>query len=55
MTWNEGLRSKLRSKLNKLVRSAKGYAKSMEMLKHLPAITLEECLNQSIKSTSAAI
>ena len=54
MHWNEGLRSKTRSKLNRLARRAKGYAKSVEMLKHLLAIALEDCLNQSIKSISAA-
>ena len=51
---NEGLRSKLMSKLNRLARRTKGYAKSVEMLKHLLAIALEDCLNQSIKSISAA-
>ena len=40
----------MRSKLNMLARSAKGYAKSVNMLKHLLAIALEECLNQSLKS-----
>ena len=48
------LRSKLRSELNRLVRRAKGYTKSVEMLKHLPAIALEERLNQSLKPISAA-
>ena len=47
-------RSKLRSKLNRLARSAKGYTKSVKMLKHLLAIALAECLNQSLISTSAA-
>ena len=47
---NEGLHSKLRSKLNRLVRSAKGYTKSVEMLKHLLAIALAECLNQSLNT-----
>ena len=49
-----GWRSKLRSKLNRLARSTKGYTKSVEMLKHLLAIALEECLNQSIKSIDTA-
>ena len=47
-------RSKLRSKLNRLALRTKGYTKSVEMLKHLLVTTLEECLNQSIKSISAA-
>ena len=51
---NEGLHSKLRSKLNRLVRRTKGYTKSVEMLKHLLAIVFEECLNQSIKSIGTA-
>ena len=51
---NEGLHSKLRSKLNRLVRRTKGYTKSVEMLEHLLAIALEECLNQSIKSINTA-
>ena len=50
---NNGFRSKLRSKLNRLMRRTKGYAKSVDMLKHLPAIALEERLNQSTKSISA--
>ena len=54
VNWNEGLHSKLRSKLNRLVRRTKGYTKSLEMLKHLLAIALEECLNQSLKSISTA-
>ena len=49
-----GWRSKLRSKLNKLVRRTKGYTESVEMLKHLLAIALEERLNQSIKHIGAA-
>ena len=49
-----GWRSKLRSKLNRLVRRTKGYTKSVEMLKHLLAIVFEECLNQSIKSIGTA-
>ena len=49
-----GWRSKLRSKLNGLVRSAKGYTKSVEMLKHLLAIALEECLNQPLKFINTA-
>ena len=53
VNWNERLPN-LRSKLNRLVRSAKGYTKSVEMLKHLLAIALDECLNQSLKSISAA-
>lgn len=32
VNWNEGLHSELRSKLNRLVRSTKGYSKSVEML-----------------------
>ncbi len=44
------LRSKLRSNLNRLARRAK----SVAMLKHLPAIVFEGRLNQSIKSISAA-
>ena len=51
---NEGLHSKLRSKLNRLVRRTKGYTKSVEMLKHLLVIALDECLNQAIKSISDA-
>ena len=51
---NEGLHSKSRSKLNRLARSTKGYTKSVEMLKHLLAIALDEHLNQSLKSISAA-
>ena len=47
-------RSKLSSKLNRLARRAKGYTKSVEMLKHLLATALEERLNQSLKSISAA-
>ena len=54
VNWNEGLYSKLRGKLNRLVRCTKGYTKSVEMLKHLLAIAFEECLNQSIKFISAA-
>ena len=56
VNWYEWLHSKLMIKLNKLVMSAKGYTKSVEMLKHLLAIVFivfEECLNQSIKSISA--
>ena len=45
--WN--CRSNLRSKLNRLARIAKGYTKSVEMLKHPLAIALEECLNQPLK------
>ena len=51
---NEGLLSKFRSKLNRFAMSTKGYTKSVNMLKHLLAIVFEECLNQSIKSISAA-
>ena len=47
-------RSKLRSKLNRLVRRTKGYTKSVDMLKHLLAIAIEERLNQSLKPISAA-
>ena len=54
VNWNEGLHSKLRSKLNRLVRRTKGYTKSVEMLKHLPSIVLEERLNHSFKFISAA-
>ncbi len=54
VNWNEGLHSKLRSKLNRLVRRTKGYTKSVEMLKHMLAIVFEECLNQSIKSINPA-
>ena len=32
VNWNEGLHSKLRSKLNRLVRRTKGYTKSLDML-----------------------
>ena len=42
----------MRIKLNRLVMRTKGYTKSVNMLKHLLAIALEECLNQSIKSIS---
>ena len=48
--WNDGLHSKLRSKLNRLVRRAKGYTKRVAMLKHLLAIVFDERLNQSLKS-----
>ena len=51
---NEGMRSKLRSKLNRLARHTKGYAKRVEMLRHLLAIALEDCLNQSLKSINTA-
>lgn len=54
VNWNEGPRSKLPSKLNRLVRRTKGYTKIVEMLKPLLAIALEESLNQFIKSISAA-
>ena len=54
VNWNEGLHSKLRSKLNRLTRRTKGYTKSVEMLEHMLAIVFEDCLNQSIKSISAA-
>ena len=54
VNWNEGLQSKLRSKLSRLVMSAKGYTKSVEMLKHLLAIVFEERLNQSIKYINTA-
>ena len=37
-----------------MVRQTKGYTMSVVMLKHLLAIVFEECLNQSIKSISAA-
>ena len=47
-------RSKLRSELNRLARRTKGYTKSVAMLKHLLAIALEDCLNQSIKSINTA-
>ena len=43
--WNAGLHSKLRSKLNRLVRRTKGYTKSVEMLNHLLAIVFDGCLN----------
>ncbi len=51
---NEGLHSKLRSKLNRLVRRTKGYTKSVERLKHLLAIVFDERLNQSIKPINPA-
>ena len=51
---NEGLRSKLRGKLNRLARRTKGYTKSVEMLKHLLAIALEMRPNQSIESIETA-
>ena len=52
---NEWLHSKLRSKLNRLVRRTKGYTESVDMLKHLLAIALDvQRLNQSSKSISAA-
>ena len=41
---DEGLRSKLRSNLNRRMRSAKGYTKSGEMLEHLLAMVFDECL-----------
>ena len=53
VNWNEGLHSKLRSKLNRLVRRTKGYTKSVDMLNHLLAIVFEDRLNQSLKSISA--
>ena len=49
-----GWRSKLRSKLNRLVRRAKGYTKSVEILKYMLAIALEECLNQPLKFINTA-
>ena len=51
-----GLQSKLRSKLNRLAMSTKGYTytKSVDTLKHLLAIVFDERLNQSIKHISAA-
>ena len=49
------LRSKLRSNLNRLVRSTKCCTNTLEMLKHLLGIALEGCLNQAIKSISAAV
>ena len=54
VNWNEELHSKLRSKLNKLAMSTKGYSKSVEILKHPLAIVFEVCLNQSIKSINTA-
>ncbi len=54
VNWNEGLHSKLRSKLNRLARRTKGYTKSVEMLKHMLAIVFEERLNQSLKSINTA-
>ena len=54
VNWNEGLHSKLRSKLNRLVRRTKGYTKSVDMLNHLLAIVFEERLNQSLKSINPA-
>ena len=51
---NEGLHSKLRSKLNRLARRPKGYIKSVDMLKDPLAIALEDCLNQSLKIHYAA-
>ena len=54
VNWNEGLHSKLRSKLNRLASRTKGYTKSVEMLNHLLAIVFDECLNQSIKSIGTA-
>ena len=50
---NEGLLSKLRSELNRLTRRTKGYAKSADMLKHLPAIALEQRIYQFTKPISA--
>ena len=44
----------MRSKLNRLVRRTKGYTKSVEMLKHLLAIALDERLTHSISPISAA-
>ena len=38
VNWNEGLRSMLRGKLNRLVRRTKGYTKSIEMLVNLLAL-----------------
>lgn len=55
VNWNEGLHSKLRSKMNRLMRRTKGYTKSVEMLNHLLAIVFEDCLNQSTKSLSTAV
>ena len=49
-----GWRSKLRSKLNRFVRRAKGYTKSVEMLKYMLAIALEGCLNQPLKFINTA-
>ena len=41
-------------KMSGLAMRTKRCAKSVNMLKHLPAIALEEHLNQSIKPISAA-
>ena len=38
VNWNEGLRSMLRGKLNRLVRRTKGYTKSIEILVNLLAL-----------------
>ncbi len=54
VNWNEGLHSKLRSKLNRLARSTNGHTKSVNMLKHLLAIAIDEYPKQSLKSINAA-
>ena len=54
VNWNDGLHSKLRSKMNRLVSRANSSAKSVKILKHPLTIELDECMNQSIKSVSAA-
>ena len=54
MNWNEGLHSKLRSKLNRIAMRTKGYTKSVDMLNYLLAIVLEECLNQSLNPIRTA-
>ena len=40
VNWNEGLHSRLRGKLNRLIRSTKGYSKSAIMLRNSIALAL---------------
>lgn len=54
VNWNDGLHSKLSSKLNKHVSRAKGNAKSVKVLKHPLTIAYEERWIQPSKSVSAA-
>ena len=46
VNWNEGLHSWLRSKLNRLMRDMKGYAKSAPMLVYLAALPVDDWTTQ---------